>query len=644
MARRAFGLGLGLALLAYAGALAWVFGRLESISDLDLGAWLQLFAAVCGALFALALGFAIGGLLLAPLAALARWRPFPWLGSELRILVLAGLGGALGFSLLHALGSRLEVFAWAPFGLLFISIEVYVGALGRQFLRRLRPLRRFVLPAILLASATVIAFAESRPQLYQTLGAATRGPWLGRELLRRATDVDRDGFGALAGGGDCAPLDPAISPLAREVVGNGIDEDCDGIDGTEIREGAELQDRFLGVKMGDRVREYDVVWIIVDALRADHISGLGYKRPTTPYLDQFAEEALVFTAAYSQSSATMLSIPSMFSGRSPLTVDWQPSLGKLSLSPSVPTLSERLRERGYQSAFVVSIFILERLPGLLRGFDEIIDASSRLPRTRGGRRASASSADAGLAFIHRLFADPSSPPPPYFLAVYFEDPHRPYSYRAPDFGKFKGPYARYDQEVAATDRHIGFMLESLRLSPRWDQTVVIITADHGEEFLEHGGRYHARTCYEESVHVPLLVRIPGIAARRVDLPVALVDVVPTLVELLGLDREVPLDGQSLLIPAFEPARVPSPRSIYCAILSQTASQGHFLREAVRSGQHLLVSDVLEGNHELYDRAQDPQEKEPLSLREEPAKSVFERLRSDLKAVPRGNLSQRLLTK
>ncbi|HFE45856.1 MAG TPA: hypothetical protein ENJ18_10270 [Nannocystis exedens] len=646
VARRALGIGLGFAFLIYAGALTWVFGRLRRISDLDLALGLQLFAAVLGALVALAFGLALGGVLLAPLGVLARRWPFPWLGLELRVLMLAGLGAGLALFLLGGLGSRLGVLAWAPFGLLFICVEVFLAVLGRRLGGRFRSICRVALPLALLGSASVIAFAESRPQLYQTLDTATRGPWLGRELLRRATDVDRDGFGALAGGGDCAAFDSAISPLAREVAGNGIDEDCDGLDGGEIRERGEdqIQDHFFGVKMGDRVRDYDVVWIIVDALRADHISGLGYKRPTTPYLDQFAEESLVFTAAYSQSSATMLSIPSMLSGRSPLTVDWEQELGKLSLSPSVPTLGERLRERGYRSAFIVSVFILKRLPGLLRGFDEIVDASSRLPKTRGGRRASASSADAGLAFIHRLFADPSSPPPPYFLTVYFEDPHRPYSYRAPDFGQFTGPYARYDQEIAATDRHIGFMLESLRLSPRWDQTVVIITADHGEEFLEHGGRYHARTCYEESVHVPLLVRIPGIAPRRVDLPVALVDVLPTLVELIGLDRNVPLDGQSLLIPAFEPSRVPLARSIYCAILSQTASQGHFLREAVRSGTHLLIRDVLEGRDELYDRALDPQEKEPLALDEEPARSVVERLRSDLQAVPRGNLRQRLLTR
>ncbi len=647
VARRAFAVGLGLALLAYVGGLAWVFDRLTGVSDLELVVGLRLLVSGLGVLLAMALGVALGGVLVNPLAALDRRRSFPWIRPELRLLVLAGLGGVLGSSIiLSSVGSRLGVLVWAPFGLLFISAQVYVGALGR---RLPRPFRRLALLLALLVSVAVLALAESRPKLYQTIGIATRGPWLGRELIRRATDVDQDGVAALAGGGDCAPFDPAISPLARDVPGNGVDENCDGIDGidgidSEFSTGIEPQNRFLGVKMADRVRDYDVVWIIVDALRADHVSGLGYERRTTPYLDQFAEEALVFTAAYSQSSATMLSIPSMLSGRSPLTVDWEPELGKLSLSPSVPTLGERLRERGYRSAFIVSVFIKERLPGLLRGFDEIVDASARLPKTRGGRRASASSADSGLAFIHRLFADPLSPPPPYFLTVYFEDPHRPYSLRAPDFEELKGPYAHYDQEIAATDRHIGFMLESLRLSPRWDQTVVIITADHGEEFLEHGGRYHARTCFEESVHVPLLVRIPGVSARRVDMPVALVDVLPTLVELIGLGREVPLDGQSLLIPAFEPARVPSPRSIYCAILSQKASQGHFLREAVRSGQHLLVKNAIEGSYELYDRAVDPQEKAPLFLGQEPARSVFERLRSDLKSVPRGNLGQRLLTR
>ena len=647
VARRALLLGLGGAFIAYAIALWLSFVRLAAVEDPGLVDGLRVVLAAGGGALTLLFGGILAGLLRGPLEALDQHRAFPWIDSgAARRLLVAGVVGSAALAVLGDAGSRLGPLAWAPFVVVFLCAEVYLAEVTAGLLRRRGEggprLAGRLMIGLAALSVVPVGIAETRPAIYRALDE-TRAPRLGRGVLRELTDVDRDGFSSLFGGGDCAPFDRASSPLAAEVPGNGVDENCDGVDAAPggSEEGLEP---YLGLLPPLEAGDYDVVWIIVDALRSDHVSGLGYRQLTTPYLDQFAEESLVFTSAYSQSSATMLSIPSMLSGRDPLAATWEVEAGKLALSPTVPTLSERLGARGYRSSMIVTSYIHQRLPGIFRGYDEVVDSALRLPKTSGGRRASASTADAALAFVHRLFPDPQATPPPYLLTVYFEDPHMPYSPRKPGYTNFKGPHRRYDQEIQATDRHIGSLLDGLRLSPRWDRTIVIITADHGEEFKEHGGRFHARTCYEESVHVPLFVRIPGVAPARIGTPVALIDIVPTLVELLGLGPDVAVDGQSLLFPALEPQRVPPARPIFCAVLSQKPSQGHFLREAVRSGHDLLVHEVIDGRYELFDRRDDPGEHASRALTEEPAKALFERLRATLEAARRGNIRQRLLTR
>src|SRR5690606_21386370 len=115
---------------------------------------------------------------------------------------------------------------------------------------------------------------------------------------------------------------------------------------------------------------------------------------------------------------------------------------------------------------------------------------------------------------------------PFLLVVYMHNPHAPYDAR-PEYGADYGKKARdrYDAEITFADRATGFLVDYLRYRRAWDQTVLVHTSDHGEEFGEHGGKTHASTCHRESTHVPLVVRIPKVAAARVATPVALVDVV-----------------------------------------------------------------------------------------------------------------------
>lgn len=151
-------------------------------------------------------------------------------------------------------------------------------------------------------------------------------------------------------------------------------------------------------------------------------------------------------------------------------------------------------------------------------------------------------------------------------------------------------------------------MDYLRNQPDWDQTVVVVTSDHGEEFKEHGRTSHSRTCYIESVRVPLLLRIPGIEPQEVAAPVGLIDIAPTLLNLVSpaahkVAKE--FDGQSLLLPALSPEDAWQDRPLFCSLM--TGSADDFTQRAVRRGTYSLVTDADTEQVQLFDLEKDPKE-------------------------------------
>ncbi|NUO50533.1 MAG: sulfatase, partial [Polyangiaceae bacterium] len=407
-------------------------------------------------------------------------------------------------------------------------------------------------------------------------------------------------------GRDCAPFSRSRGPHAHDEPGNGIDEDCDGAD---TPEGAALPSAptFWGELPADRVRRYDVVWFVIDALRADHTGAGGYSKPTTPYLDDLAKESWFFTHALSQSSATMLSFPSMLTGVDPGKLEWRLDRGRLQLAPGQPFLSERFGSLGYTTGFVAAEYFEKRLPGLLEGWSEVAI------QDRNQRKSSSSSAAHAASFISRARTTDA----PFFLMVYLPAPHAPYVDHPQGYPKFGNtPAGKYDAEIANADRYLGFVLDVLRSDPaRYKRTIIIATGDHGEEFGEHGGSEHANTCHHESVHVPLVVRIPDEEPQRIDVPVGLIDVTPALLELVGAPAAPGqrLDGNSLLLAKHAPDRLSADRPFFCSVVSQKAAQGDFFRRAVRSGKWALFKE-MRGSQAvtLYDVEKDPAEQAPVS--------------------------------
>jgi len=315
----------------------------------------------------------------------------------------------------------------------------------------------------------------------------------------------------------------------------------------------------------------DIVLVVVDTLRADHVGVYGSARPTTPHIDALAGEGSYFRRAYAQSSWTLPSMTSLLTGLLPHQhrVGRDPADERLfgRLAPEIPTLAERLGAAGYaRAAFVNNTFLAPEF-GLARGFEDY--------DYRGASKAALRSADetvsAAVSWVEGRRR-------PFFLLVHFMEPHLFYDPPAGVRGTFTGdgpapvevPFgstaaiarlarlartdaaagrvqleyveALYDEEILSVDRAIGRLVEALRSRSRWDRTVVVVTADHGEELFDHGGFEHGHTLYGELVRVPLVVRGPGLARGAVDGVVQHVDVVRGLLDLAGASTAGVADG------------------------------------------------------------------------------------------------------
>jgi arylsulfatase A-like enzyme len=307
---------------------------------------------------------------------------------------------------------------------------------------------------------------------------------------------------------------------------------------------------------GDGEPPANLLLIVVDTLRHDHVGTYGHGRPTTPYLDALAGDGVTFENAYAPSSWTLPSVVSIHTGLYPGSHRVLDPGRRLSLDAR--TLAETLKEAGWRTAAMVTNRLLARPLLLDQGFDVYLDSEAR----PAGYVSSAGVSDQAIATIAEFTV--GDDPAPFFLYVHYFDPHAPYE-RHPGYGFSAESAGRlvggepvndlremldtltaeevefirdcYDEEIRWTDRGIGRILAELRERGLDGNTVVVVTSDHGEEFLAHGWIGHTRTLYDEVVRVPLIVRdprAPGRGRRLVERLVSLVAIPPTVLELLGV--------------------------------------------------------------------------------------------------------------
>jgi arylsulfatase A-like enzyme/Tfp pilus assembly protein PilF len=372
----------------------------------------------------------------------------------------------------------------------------------------------------------------------------------------------------------------------------------------------------------------DVVLVTIDTLRADRLGCYGDTTGGTPVLDALARDGVRFERASAASPVTLPSHATILTGRYPAAHGVRNN-ATFTLAPSETTLAEALRPVGYRTGAFVGSWILSKAFGLGQGFEAYDDrfdgpgavAPAPGPAARGAkpteRRAEAVT-DAALAWAR---AQPRREP--VFLWVHYYDPHVSYQPPSPWLERFPD---RYRGEVAYTDHELGRLLEGLRAGGRGGEPLVIVVADHGEAFGEHGEHQHGLFVYEPTIHVPWLLawrgRVPagGVVAEEV----TIADVAPTILGLLGLRPLPATQGIDLSESVLRGVPAPERSGILVENLLPRLEFGWSELLAVRRGGSKYIRAPRE---ELYDLASDPGESRDLAASQRDA-AVASRARLD----------------
>jgi len=281
-----------------------------------------------------------------------------------------------------------------------------------------------------------------------------------------------------------------------------------------------------------------VVLISIDTLRADHLPLYGYTAGSTPNIDRLGREGIVFDDLYSHCPLTLPAHASMLTGLLPSHHGVRDNMG-FRLGPDHATLATRFHSAGLRTGAAVSAYVLRASTGIAQGFDVYDDAIE----VEGGTESMGNLQRDGAAAVDSLTRWTSDQKGARFFAfLHLYEPHSPYT--PPP--RHQGHASPYDGEISYADELVGRLIASLEAGGLYDRAIVALTSDHGEGLGEHGEAEHGIFLYRESVHVPLVVRLPGAAraGTRVAGTVAQADLAPTLLELAGLEAEG-LDGVSL---------------------------------------------------------------------------------------------------
>ncbi|MFN8545155.1 MAG: sulfatase [Candidatus Binatia bacterium] len=395
----------------------------------------------------------------------------------------------------------------------------------------------------------------------------------------------------------------------------------------------------------------NVVVILVDALRADRLGCYGGPRGLTPFIDSLAARGTRFRNAYAASSWTNPSVASLFTSR------WQSQHGVVDFQSALPaterTLAETFRDRGYATAAFIGTYGIAG-HGFEQGFDtyQLVIDDQRAEDSDALHLAKGAGPEIDAALFAWL---DRRPPPaarqPLFLYLHFMEPHLPYAPKAANVARILGEYHQtpeqlqswyqrwyhlvadggldepsamdmardlYDAELLGLDDAIRDLVAGLERRGLLDTAVVVFTADHGEEFFEHGKYGHGVNLYNDTLRVPLVLLTPGQAdARDVRDTVSLVDVAPTLVALAGGPTEPSFEGRSLRDAGTQ-------RVAYAELARTVSSQGHVHDRAVVVGDRKLAIGP-DGHEQAFDLANDPGEHDPSALAEPERAALRERL-------------------
>lgn len=345
------------------------------------------------------------------------------------------------------------------------------------------------------------------------------------------------------------------------------------------------------------LRGANLLLVTFDTTRADRLGCYGNKNIETPNLDRLARDGVLFTNAHAPAPVTLPSHSAIMTGLYPFHHGARAN-ALSRLDGQHPTLAELLAKQGYSTAAFVSAFVLDPQFGISRGFDEYdceVDGQAEFWTVIADRSAD-KTCDRAIPWLR---ANASAP---FFLWVHLFDPHWPYRPPSPYSEQYKN--MPYDGEIAFADSQFGRLLDLLDELGIADKTLVVVAGDHGEGLLQHDESTHGCLLYESTARVPFIMRGGDRLGRGkyVDRPVSLVDILPTVLTLLGVDLPKQIDGLDLTQPAAEP------REIFAETLEGLAEFGWAALWSVREGPLKYIHGP---EPELYDLSRDPYEQNDL---------------------------------
>jgi len=381
----------------------------------------------------------------------------------------------------------------------------------------------------------------------------------------------------------------------------------------------------------------NVVLITIDTLRADHVGCYGYKQIKTPNIDGLAADGVRFERAFAVVPVTLPSHTSMLTGTYPMLSGMHDFSGN-KLSPLQPTLASVLKQAGYQTGAVIAAAVLDSRFGLNQGFDFYYDHFdfSRLDEANLDEmeRPGNVVADVALDWLAK------NSDKKFFFWMHLYDPHFPYHPHEPSGREYAAQ--PYDGEIAFADEQVGRLLRFLKEKGIYQNTVIVLCGDHGESLGEHGEKTHGFFIYNATMHVPLIIRLPEqlpgqlpekTVARTLANPVSLVDLMPTVLDAVGLPVPSQVQGRSLLRdirpdPSARDAQANRDRVLYGETFLPRI---HFNWSELRGSENTKYHFIDAPRPELYDLAKDPGEVHNLFAEK---KAVAEEMRAKLAGMIR----------
>jgi len=384
-------------------------------------------------------------------------------------------------------------------------------------------------------------------------------------------------------------------------------------------------------------KKTNVILIVVDTLRADHLSCYGYYRHTTPHIDDFSKESLLFKNAFSAAPWTSPSVASLFTSFYPFALDYKANIRHL--DNVFLTMAEIFKENDYETNGIISHYLISNKLNFNQGFDTYDQENLSGP----DHVSSQSITEKAEAYLEE-HKDKN-----FFLFLHYFDPHEDYILHEdynyyPDYN---GPLysgqsiyeeirdlapnlslddieylkALYDSEISYVDEYVGKLFDKLKKMDLYDSTLIILTSDHGEEFCERGNHWigHTRTVYQELIHVPLIIKAPSKNNHKViEDYVGLIDVLPTTIKHIGLKipRKLEMDGEIINLNSGK-------RKKNTAIASETRREA-FWQSITMDGWKFMM-DIKRNDKRLYDLLEDPEERNNLSKSNRKKTREFERL-------------------